>query len=29
MPYHKMILNDDIPLSIGGGIGQRVPACAS
>jgi aspartate--ammonia ligase len=22
MPYHQMILNDDIPLSIGGGIGQ-------
>lgn len=22
MPYHKMILNDQIPLSIGGGIGQ-------
>lgn len=22
MPYHKMILNDEIPLSIGGGIGQ-------
>ena len=22
LPYHKMILNDDIPLSIGGGIGQ-------
>jgi aspartate--ammonia ligase len=21
-PYHKMILNDEIPLSIGGGIGQ-------
>jgi len=22
MPYHKMIMNDEIPLSIGGGIGQ-------
>ena len=22
MPYHKMIINDEIPLSIGGGIGQ-------
>jgi aspartate--ammonia ligase len=22
LPYHKMILNDEIPLSIGGGIGQ-------
>jgi len=22
MPYHQMILNDEIPLSIGGGIGQ-------
>jgi aspartate--ammonia ligase len=22
MPYHKAILNDEIPLSIGGGIGQ-------
>ncbi len=22
LPYHKAILNDDIPLSIGGGIGQ-------
>ena len=22
MPYHKMILNDEVPLSIGGGIGQ-------
>ena len=22
MPYHKAIINDDIPLSIGGGIGQ-------
>ena len=22
MPYHKMILNDEIPLSVGGGIGQ-------
>jgi len=22
MPYHKMIMNDQIPLSIGGGIGQ-------
>jgi len=22
LPYHKMILNDQIPLSIGGGIGQ-------
>ena len=22
MPYHRMILNDQIPLSIGGGIGQ-------
>jgi aspartate--ammonia ligase len=22
MPYHKMILNDEIPLSIGGGLGQ-------
>ena len=22
MPYHKMILNDEIPQSIGGGIGQ-------
>lgn len=22
MPYHKMVLNDEIPLSIGGGIGQ-------
>ena len=22
MPYHQAILNDDIPLSIGGGIGQ-------
>jgi len=22
MPYHRMILNDEIPLSIGGGIGQ-------
>ena len=22
MPYHKMILADEIPLSIGGGIGQ-------
>jgi aspartate--ammonia ligase len=22
LPYHKMILNDDIPLCIGGGIGQ-------
>ena len=22
MPYHKTILNDEIPLSIGGGIGQ-------
>ena len=21
-PYHQMILNDEIPLSIGGGIGQ-------
>ena len=21
-PYHKMIMNDEIPLSIGGGIGQ-------
>ena len=22
LPYHKMILNDEIPLSIGGGVGQ-------
>lgn len=22
MPYHKAIINDEIPLSIGGGIGQ-------
>jgi aspartate--ammonia ligase len=22
MPYHKMIMNDEIPLSVGGGIGQ-------
>ncbi len=22
LPYHQMILNDEIPLSIGGGIGQ-------
>jgi aspartate--ammonia ligase len=22
MPYHKAILNNDVPLSIGGGIGQ-------
>jgi aspartate--ammonia ligase len=22
LPYHKAILNDEIPLSIGGGIGQ-------
>jgi aspartate--ammonia ligase len=22
MPYHKMIMNDEIPLSIGGGLGQ-------
>ena len=22
MPYHKMILNDEIPLSVGGGLGQ-------
>jgi aspartate--ammonia ligase len=22
LPYHKMVLNDEIPLSIGGGIGQ-------
>ena len=22
LPYHKMIMNDEIPLSIGGGIGQ-------
>ena len=22
MPYHQMVLNDQIPLSIGGGIGQ-------
>jgi len=22
LPYHKMILNDEVPLSIGGGIGQ-------
>ena len=22
MPYHKMIMSDEIPLSIGGGIGQ-------
>ena len=22
LPYHRMILNDEIPLSIGGGIGQ-------
>ncbi len=22
MPYHKMVINDEIPLSIGGGIGQ-------
>lgn len=22
LPYHKMILNDEIPLSVGGGIGQ-------
>jgi aspartate--ammonia ligase len=22
LPYHKMILNDEIPLSIGGGLGQ-------
>ena len=22
MPYHKQILNDELPLSIGGGIGQ-------
>jgi aspartate--ammonia ligase len=22
MPYHQMVLNDEIPLSIGGGIGQ-------
>ena len=22
MPYHQMIMNDQIPLSIGGGIGQ-------
>ena len=22
-PYHKMIMNDEIPLSIGGGIGQE------
>jgi len=22
LPYHKMIINDRIPLSIGGGIGQ-------
>ena len=22
MPYHKMIMNDEVPLSIGGGIGQ-------
>ena len=22
MPYHQAILNDNIPLSIGGGIGQ-------
>ena len=21
-PYHKMILNDELPLTIGGGIGQ-------
>jgi aspartate--ammonia ligase len=23
LPYHKMIMNDEIPLSIGGGIGQE------
>jgi aspartate--ammonia ligase len=22
LPYHRMIMNDEIPLSIGGGIGQ-------
>jgi len=22
MPYHKMVMNDEVPLSIGGGIGQ-------
>ena len=22
MPYHKAIVNDEIPLSVGGGIGQ-------
>ena len=22
LPYHQMILNDEIPLSMGGGIGQ-------
>ena len=22
MPYHQMIMNNEIPLSIGGGIGQ-------
>jgi len=22
LPYHKMIMNDEIPLSIGGGLGQ-------
>ena len=27
MPYHQMILNDEIPLSIGGGIGQSRLYC--
>ena len=28
MPYHQAIMNDEIPLSIGGGIGSRACKCS-